>query len=217
MYNIGKVLKEKRKELGLSLDDVVKALRIKQQSLKDIESGQYDKDDIYTLGYIRLYSKYVGINIDEESIKNEVEVSLKNDTDADGAQYEERAVLSSVPSLRVVTISLVIIIISVVFVMFFSDNKLENENISYMSTLKANSQDRIVIKEGSQTYVVHKHNTPLVIKANDSVEVRLFDSENNLLETLYMRIGEIIPFPIKNRSTIVRSSISDAIEISENN
>lgn len=214
--NLGQSLKEKREERGLSLKDVASALRVRSDSLEQIESGDYDVNDVYISGYIRLYSKYLGINIEAEDI----ECDQRNKSSVDNVDerlQENDVVVGGSPNLRVVVVSFAMVLVSVFFVIFFFDKGNDRYDVSYINKLNLSAQDRVVIKENTQTYVVHKHKDPLVIRASDSVEVDILDSENHLLERVYLRVGEVIPFPIKERSTIVRSNIPDAIEISIKN
>lgn len=214
--NLGQSLKEKREEKGISLKDVASVLRLRSDSLEQIESGVYDVNDVYMSGYIRLYSKYLGVNIDTEDIVcAQSNASCVGNVD-EGLQ-EDGVVVDGSPNLRVVVVSFAMVLVSVFFVIFFFDKGNDRYDVSYINKLNLSAQDRVVVKENSQTYVVHKHKDHLVIKASDSVEVDILDAENHLLERVYLRVGEVIPFPIKERSTIVRANIPDAIEISIKN
>lgn len=216
MKNLGKALKARRQEMGLSLKDIASILRIRVISLEKIESDEYDLNDVYVSGYIRLYSKYLGVNIDAEEIIQEKGKSLGLRS-SDEYQNDDGIVVDGVPSIRVVCVALIMIVVSVFFLIFFFDKSSDKYDVSYIHKLNLSAQDRVVVKESSQTYVVHTHNAPLVIKANDSVEVTVFDAGNQLLEKIYLRVGEVVPFPVKNISTIVRANIPDAIEISTAN
>lgn len=61
---IGEVLKKAREGKGLSLERVATDLKIRVTQLKAIEEEDFSifPADVYTMGYIRAYSLYLGIN-----------------------------------------------------------------------------------------------------------------------------------------------------------
>ena len=68
MKDIGNFLKEKREAKGISLIEVEKDLKIRKKYLQALEDGNVDviPGKTYIIGYLRNYSKYLGIN--EENI-----------------------------------------------------------------------------------------------------------------------------------------------------
>ncbi len=68
MKDIGNFLRESREERGISLIEVEKDLKIRKKYLQALEEGNVDAipGKTYLIGYLRNYSKYLGI--DEENI-----------------------------------------------------------------------------------------------------------------------------------------------------
>lgn len=66
MNEIGQLLKETRENAGVSLEEVSEDLNIKKIFLENIEDGKIGSfKDIFVLkGYIKIYSKYLGLNED---------------------------------------------------------------------------------------------------------------------------------------------------------
>lgn len=64
---VGTILSQARHALGQSLNDVARDLRIRRTFLEAIEEGQYDglPGTAYTLGFIRTYAEYLGLEGDE--------------------------------------------------------------------------------------------------------------------------------------------------------
>lgn len=64
---VGTILSQSRHALGQSLNDVARDLRIRRTFLEAIEEGQYDglPGTAYTLGFIRTYAEYLGLDGDE--------------------------------------------------------------------------------------------------------------------------------------------------------
>lgn len=60
-------LRNVRKELGLSLNDVAQKLKIQRSYLTYIEEGKWDRlpEDVYAIGFIRNYAKFVGVKSDD--------------------------------------------------------------------------------------------------------------------------------------------------------
>jgi len=77
MKDIGNFLKERREARGISLIEVEKDLRIRKKYLQALEEGNIDAipGKTYLIGYLRNYSKYLGI--DEENI-NQIIQTYKN-------------------------------------------------------------------------------------------------------------------------------------------
>ena len=70
MKDIGNFLRERREERGISLIEVEKDLKIRKKYLQALEEGNMDiiPGRTYIVGYLRNYSKYLGI--DEENINS---------------------------------------------------------------------------------------------------------------------------------------------------
>ncbi len=71
MENLGSILREKRKNLGLSLEQASAELRIKLQYLEALETGEYKllPDPLYRKIFLKAYADYLGLNFDELSNK----------------------------------------------------------------------------------------------------------------------------------------------------
>lgn len=64
METVGKLLKEKRLEKGLILDDVAEIIKIRKKYLEAIESGNYGEipDKVYTKSFLKIYSDFLGLD-----------------------------------------------------------------------------------------------------------------------------------------------------------
>lgn len=64
MRNISNILKEEREKKGLSLDDVVDALKIRKNFIVDIENGDYNSlpSESYAMGFVKNYADFLGIS-----------------------------------------------------------------------------------------------------------------------------------------------------------
>lgn len=62
----GDILKKRREELGLEINQISELLKIKADYLKWIEGDTFEKlpAAVYTMGYIRSYAKHLGVDSD---------------------------------------------------------------------------------------------------------------------------------------------------------
>ena len=70
MENIGKMLKEKRLELGLSIDDISEKTRLTPKDVKALEEGDmsfFHEDLSYLRFFVKIYCE--AVNIDFERCK----------------------------------------------------------------------------------------------------------------------------------------------------
>ena len=83
MKDIGNFLKERREAKGISLIEVEKDLKIRKKYLQALEEGNIDAipGKTYLIGYLRNYSRYLGI--DEENINQIIQTyhDLEKKTD----------------------------------------------------------------------------------------------------------------------------------------
>lgn len=82
MRKISEILQDTRIEKGYSIEDVVKAIKIKKDFLIAIEDGKYHAlpSESYALGFVKNYAQYVGIDKNKAAalFRREYEGSKKN-------------------------------------------------------------------------------------------------------------------------------------------
>jgi len=64
MDSVGQLLKEKRLEKGLVLDDVADAMKIRKKYIEALENGNYSEipDKVYTKSFLKIYADYLGLD-----------------------------------------------------------------------------------------------------------------------------------------------------------
>jgi cytoskeleton protein RodZ len=74
---IGRFLEQKRKERGLSLEEVEQATKIRKRYLKGLERGDYAilPDAVYAMGFLKTYANYLGL--DGEALSRQLKSSRK--------------------------------------------------------------------------------------------------------------------------------------------
>ncbi len=88
MESIGKTLRDKRIEKGLTIEDVSDAIKIRRKYLEAIESGNYSEipDIVYTKSFLKIYAEYLGLDrvlalkrfMDETSQEESVSINQKS-------------------------------------------------------------------------------------------------------------------------------------------
>lgn len=64
MDSVGQLLKEKRLERGLVLEDVADAMKIRRKYIEALENGNYSEipDKVYTKSFLKIYADYLGLD-----------------------------------------------------------------------------------------------------------------------------------------------------------
>ncbi len=71
-YSLGRQLRSKREEKGLSIDDVSHHLKIDASLLRDFEEERepsHNLPEVYCKGFLRNYARYVGVEVEPGQIK----------------------------------------------------------------------------------------------------------------------------------------------------
>lgn len=111
---LGDLLRDKREQLNLSLDDIEKGTNIRKLYIKSIEEGNYDKlpGEVFLKGFIKTYGKFLGLDTQQllEQYKNEknnpvvnkesVEATPKVESDKETDDVEKKLEVSAKDSER---------------------------------------------------------------------------------------------------------------------
>ncbi|MGE5042437.1 MAG: helix-turn-helix domain-containing protein [Candidatus Levyibacteriota bacterium] len=64
MRNLSDILKQERERKNLTVEDVVKATKIRQEFIRAIEQGNFDRlpSESYALGFVKNYAQFLGIS-----------------------------------------------------------------------------------------------------------------------------------------------------------
>ena len=87
---IGRLLEHKRKEQGLSLDEVEQATKIRKRYLTGLERDDYAvlPDAVYARGFLKTYANYLGL--DGEAFARELKSTRKPRREQRGIDYNSR-------------------------------------------------------------------------------------------------------------------------------
>lgn len=111
--SLGETLRSKREKKKLSLEDVAKKLRIKEVYLKALEDGHYYAfpSRVYGIGFLRSYSKFLGLDSDLMVAEFHAETSNIKDAPLDMPVIEKHLALPSKKTLGILALAILLIII----------------------------------------------------------------------------------------------------------
>lgn len=111
--SLGETLRSKREKKKLSLEDVAQKLRIKEVYLKALEEGHYYAfpSRVYGIGFLRSYSKFLGLDSDLMVAEFHAETSDIKDAPLDMPVIEKHFALPSKKTLRILAIIILLLLI----------------------------------------------------------------------------------------------------------
>jgi cytoskeletal protein RodZ len=149
MKEIGKMLKEKREKLNLTLLDAYKVIKIQEKYLKAIEDGDTSIffAEVYYKSFVRSYSKFLGF--DPEEVIDTVNLKYKQKMLEGESKNSETSKIScknqgDMKKLLII-LGIVVAIILTAFILFFNKKVLnfnnEAENFMIVKSVKNSHND----------------------------------------------------------------------------
>lgn len=113
MVSLGETLRTKREKKKLSLEDVANKLCIKEVYLKALEDGHYYAfpSRVYGIGFLRTYSKFLGLDSDLMVAEFHAETSDIKDAPLDMPVIEKHLALPSKKTLGILALVIALILI----------------------------------------------------------------------------------------------------------
>lgn len=128
--SIGQLLKKHRQDHGYSENLVALKINLKEKDIKNIENDKFDKlsTNLYLRGVILQYCKIVKLDskIIKEKLKNLDNVSKNKDNK--NKTLNVKSPQNHSPSPKIVLISIVLSIISILFILFYNHFTIKNHN-----------------------------------------------------------------------------------------
>ncbi len=229
MKELGEVLKKRRLEKKLTIDYVAEKIRVRQNYLELIESGNFQRSDIYMIGYVKNYSAFLGvdcrqyldtvkknnINLEIDLLEDSKNINLQNNTS---------------PSLTVVTISIAFIVITIGMLFFFKSynytssplKKVENYSTKDVISEIVVEEEEVVKKQPNIT-VANSYQTQLnnledvkiiIFKATKPTELSVFDKADELIARKKLEQNEIFEFQVNKQDSLkIFTNTSKSLDI----
>jgi cytoskeleton protein RodZ len=135
MDAIGKTLKEKRIEKGLTIEDVSDSIKIRRKYLEAIESGNYSEipDKVYTKSFLKIYAEYLGLDqvyvlkryLDEVSQEENVLIPTKTVGAQSERNYRNAKDKNNIKFFTFVSVVLALLLLTWITVSLVKRNKVE--------------------------------------------------------------------------------------------
>jgi cytoskeletal protein RodZ len=175
MKEIGKILREKRTQMNISIADVHKITKIQEKYLIAMEEGdmRYVFSEVYYKSFVRSYASYLGFD-PEKLIK-----LLKNNSGELKKDIAENA--KNIKKLLIIFATVIVIVFLLIGLYLVH---MHTSNISHFSSMKVekkiqnfNGLTKCCANESKQIRVYNNTNQKLVVEATNSVWLRV-DCDN---------------------------------------
>jgi transcriptional regulator with XRE-family HTH domain len=160
VQNIGDLLREKRKQLGLDIKQVSAETKIRAEYLLALESGDFAKfpASVYAKGFLKKYSKYLGINPDRAAAMYRRE---ENTTEQDSLQNTEflktrlQASGINITPARIFTVITLVLLVGFAFYLISqASTVLQNPEINISEPIEGSAGDELIYATESETITI---------------------------------------------------------------
>jgi cytoskeletal protein RodZ len=220
---IGDLLKEKRKERKLTIEQIAEFTKIRVEYLKALEETDYSvfTSEVYVKGFLKNYTKFLGINSEHALAlyrrENIVKVP-KNDTSFFGKFKDRTTRLVITPNRIIATISAILLIILVIYLSTYIGKVLRKPELKLTTPIEATG-------EGTFTYTTQGDQVQISGELDTASKVTINGQEvgpanmTNFTKTFTMdtsptnyMIKAVSPFGRETEMTltVTKASISNA-------
>jgi len=195
VVNLGYALKRARREKKLKLKEVASKFKIRPRYLIDIEDGNDSSiPSVYKIGYIRAYSKYLGVDI-EEYLQD-----LSVESESKFSPVEESYLEQTKPPLLTVSIAVFCICLSVIVVAVYNikPSSKDNTQINYKQTgnvaqLFINADDTYSLEN------IGDNKSLVAVVAKSDLKVEVHNDQGKLLESRHLNAGESFSLSMEDK------------------
>ncbi|MDR3256734.1 MAG: DUF4115 domain-containing protein [Endomicrobium sp.] len=203
MEEIGKILKEKRKEKNVLLAEVYKVTKIHEKYLSAIEDGDISVflAEIYYKGFVRSYAKYLGF--DSEELLNKYNVRKhflekesveKEKSLTAGNEFIKKLFQKGKVSVKKLLIMFTIVVVLLVLFLYINKNMSTNVSSSIetlqqteMSELKVlddknTTEETVVVVKEEKNKVPINTKQELVVEALSNVWIKINSDGRTIFE-----------------------------------
>ena len=179
-----KLLKSKREELSLSIEDICRELKLDKKIIKNIESGNFSnfKSYLFLKGYIKNYADFLGIdiNLPESGYKKKYKNINKSRKKESKKKYLNKN--------KYLFILLIFVLLSI-FISVYKNKDQENidvnlisESLEIVETKKLQNDDKLNIKneisENTSKKIIQKNIVSSGIVNNSLIQNEKIEIEN---------------------------------------
>ena len=219
MEPLERLLKRTRKERGLSIEDVIRDTRLRKIHLKQFETKLPEHLDVYQIGYLRLYARYLDLNIQEY-----IDAYQGNNNPSQQKSVDISKVFFKQPFAgfwkNVIALALVGALIA--FGAFLIVKKSVHEHKKKFLHTESKPQeasapvDGLIKKLNPHAYLLTgtaEQLSKVKIIANEATSFTILDSEKNIIAKGALKTGEqlLLPTDITTETITVPTSLPDVL------
>lgn len=179
---IGALLKQAREEKSYSLKDVEKATKIRMKYLKALEAEEFDvlPGHVYTIGFIKNYADFLGLDKDELVLKykqiskheEDKKTILESKKALQNSKKNKKKINKTRYTLYIVSaiILCLLLILAVAYIIVFWES---NQNQKLVDDVKEQQQSILDRSNGLDGVVQDEQMNNQIVDSKDKVEVEL--------------------------------------------
>jgi transcriptional regulator with XRE-family HTH domain len=210
---IEKFLRNARKSKGLSLENAAHDTRIRKIHLKQFETKVPDELDVYQIGYLRLYSRYLGVDIQPylDAHKAKARGQTAKDIREKPANLAKFITLGF-GSTRALLVALALLLALISLVV---THRKKHEVAPSTAQDAPSSQPNIIVASDRYTHILTNYFGKVKVVANIATVFTLVNPvHNNTIASGTLKAGEELTLP-DAESIIIKTTIPDALDIQE--
>lgn len=205
-HSIGAILKAAREEKGLDLAKIASDLRIRLVYLQELENENSSNVtyNVYKLGYIKIYSNHLGVNLDEHMN------SLKKAPHQAHPPVQNLDIVKTRPPMSIIALSLLCLMLTVYLTTYFL-NKPDSHSIAGQENSGTHllKQDNKIHLETS-----YPSNNLVAILALADTKIEIENKDGKLVEQITLKAKQSHILPNQDYLVITPEN-PDQIEIYE--
>jgi cytoskeletal protein RodZ len=157
---IGDLLKEKRKERNLTIEQIAEITKIRAEYLRALEESDYKSfpSEVYLKGFLKNYAKYLGINSDQTLAlyrRDNIITTKKEKKELFGKLKDRLSKIVITPNRLIILLVIVLIIGVAMYLSTYIGKVLKKPVITMSSPID-------ITAEGEYTYTTNKENVELI-------------------------------------------------------
>lgn len=224
-----KILKQERLEKKLTLDDITRALKIRKDHIRQFEKKIPESLDVYKLGYLRSYAKYLNVDINDyiKDLKEKAAIAIRGKQDT--SKNKIFKTIKTPAGIITIILSIIGLILSIMFLGVIDKKKL---SVSHdQSNLKQNepaistpNKARFSVdKKGPYGYLVSgigSDNEINIIASVNTTFTMIDPAKNKIVSRGAVRTGEQLFIPKDQDSKIftsllIKTNVPDAFDVQQ--
>ena len=227
--NMERILKQERLEKKLTLDDITRTLKIRKDHIRQFEKKIPESLDVYKLGYLRSYAKYLNVDINDyiEDLKEKAAIAIRGKQDT--SKNKIFKTIKTPAGIITIILSIIGLILSIMFLGVMDKEKLsishEQSNLKQNEpTINTPNKARFSVdKKGPYDYLVSGigSDNEINIVARVNTTFTMTDpAKNKIVSRGVVRTGERLFIPkdqdSKNfTSLLIKTNVPDAFDVQQ--